>query len=96
MNLLSAKVLNLFDFQILTQYVCFSIAVLQENTAICTWPCFVLISKPRLLNLILLNLIVKWSTGAAIVRPPNTEYTQSIGACWEKLPKKSENYITAI
>ena len=25
--------------------------------------------------------------GAAIVRPPNTEYTQSIGACWEKLPK---------
>ena len=23
----------------------------------------------------------------AIVRPPNTEYTQSIGACWEKLPK---------
>ena len=29
----------------------------------------------------------KWPTGAAIVRPPNTEYTQSIGACWEKLPK---------
>ena len=25
--------------------------------------------------------------GAAIVRPPNTEYTQRIGACWEKLPK---------
>ena len=25
--------------------------------------------------------------GAAIVRPPNTECTQSIGACWEKLPK---------
>ena len=25
--------------------------------------------------------------GAAIVRAPNTEYTQSIGACWEKLPK---------
>ena len=24
---------------------------------------------------------------AAIVRPPNTEYTQSIGACWEELPK---------
>ena len=44
-------------------------------------------SKPRLLNLILLNLIVRWPTGAAIVRPPNTEYTQSIGACWEKLPK---------
>ena len=43
-------------------------------------------SKPRLLNLILLNLIVRWPTGAAIVRPPNTEYTQSIGACWEKLP----------
>ena len=34
--------------------------------------------------------------GAAIVRPPNTEYTQSIGACWEKLPKNSENNITAI
>ena len=26
--------------------------------------------------------------GAAIVRPPNTEYKQSMGACWEKLPKK--------
>ena len=39
-------------------------------------------SKPRLLN-----LIVRWPMGAAIVRPPNTEYTQSIGACWEKLPK---------
>ena len=25
--------------------------------------------------------------GAAIVRPPNTEFTQRIGACWEKLPK---------
>ena len=24
--------------------------------------------------------------GAASVRPPNTVYTQSIGACWEKLP----------
>ena len=44
-------------------------------------------SKPRLLNLILLNSIVRWPTGAAIVRPPNTEHTQSIGACWEKLPK---------
>ena len=44
-------------------------------------------SKPRLFNLILLNLIVMWPTGAAIVRPPNTEYTQSIGGCWEKLPK---------
>ena len=30
----------------------------------------------------------KWPRGAAIVRPPNTEYTQSIGACWENLPKK--------
>ena len=49
--------------------------------------CVSIISKPRLLNLILLNLIVRWPTGAAIVRPPNTEYTQSIGACWEKLPK---------
>ena len=44
-------------------------------------------SKTRLLNLILSNLIVRWPTGAAIVRPPNTESTQSIGACWEKLPK---------
>ena len=44
-------------------------------------------SKPRILNLILLILIVRWPTGAAIVRPPNTEYTQSIGVCWEKLPK---------
>ena len=25
--------------------------------------------------------------GAAIVRPSNTESTQSIGACWGKLPK---------
>ena len=25
--------------------------------------------------------------GAAIVRPQNTECTQSIGACWENLPK---------
>ena len=44
-------------------------------------------SKPRLLNFILLNLKVRWPTGAAIVRPPNTEYTLNIGACWEKLPK---------
>ena len=31
-------------------------------------------------------LIVRWPTGAAIVRSPNTERTQSIGAYWEKLP----------
>ena len=32
--------------------------------------------------------MVRWPTGAAIVRPPTTEYTQSIkGACWEQLPK---------
>ena len=43
--------------------------------------------QPRLLNLILLNLIVGWPMGAAIVRPPNTKYTQSIGVCLEKLPK---------
>ena len=49
-------------------------------------PCL-FISKPWLLNLIVLTLIVRWPTGAAIVRPPNTEHTQSIGACWEKLPK---------
>ena len=35
----------------------------------------------------LLNLIVSWPTGAAIVRPPNTKYTQSIGAYWKNLPK---------
>ena len=35
----------------------------------------------------LLNLIVRWPTGAAIVRPPHTKYTESIGVCWEKLPK---------
>ena len=29
--------------------------------------------------------------GAAIVRPPNTKYTQSIGVCLEKLPKF--NYV---
>ena len=45
------------------------------------------ISKPRLLNLILLNVIVRWLMGTAIVRQPNAKYTQSIGACWEKLPK---------
>ena len=55
-----------------------------------------IVSKPRLLNLILLNLIVRWPTGATIVWPPNTKYTQSMGACWEKLPKNSENNITAI
>ena len=44
-------------------------------------------SKPKLLNLILINLIVRPPTGAAIVRPPNTEYIQSIGACWEMLLK---------
>ena len=49
------------------------------------WP--TLTSKPRLLTLMLLNLIVRWPTGAAIVRPPNTEYTQSIGACREKIPE---------
>ena len=47
----------------------------------------IVISQPRLLNLILLNLIVRWPMGAAIVRPPNTKYTQSIGVCLEKLPK---------
>ena len=54
------------------------------------WNVFIIctiFSKPRLLNLILLNLIVRWPTGAAIVRPPHTKYTQSIGVCWEKLPK---------
>ena len=35
----------------------------------------------------LLNLIVRWPTGTAIVRSPNTKYTQSIGAYWGKLPK---------
>ena len=54
-------------------------------------------SQPRLLDLILLNLIVRWPMGAAIVRPPNTKYTQSIGVCLEKLPKiVFTNNITAI
>ena len=41
----------------------------------------------RVLNLILpvTNLILSWLMGAAIVRSPNTNYTQSIGAHWEKL-----------
>ena len=34
-------------------------------------------SKPRLLNLILLNLIERWPMGAAIVRPPNTENSEN-------------------
>ena len=34
--------------------------------------------------------------GAVIVRPPNTSYTQSIGAYWEKVTKKSKNNIIAI
>ena len=34
--------------------------------------------------------------GAAIVRPPNTKYTQGIGTCWEKVTKNSVNNITAI
>ena len=36
--------------------------------------------------------------GAAIVRPPNTEYTQSIGAFWESLPpqKKKKVKITLL
>ena len=45
------------------------------------------LNKDRLLSSTLLNLIVRWPTGAAIVRLPYIEYTQSIGACWEKLPK---------
>ena len=28
--------------------------------------------------------------GAAVVTQPNTEYTQSIGDCWKKLPKKKK------
>ena len=34
--------------------------------------------------------------GAAIVRPPNTKYTQSIGVCVGKVNKNNENNITAI
>ena len=34
--------------------------------------------------------------GAAIVRPPNTKYTRSIGAYWEKLLKLVKNNITAV
>ena len=34
--------------------------------------------------------------GAAIVGPPITEYTQSIGAHWEKLQKKYKNNTAAV
>ena len=44
-------------------------------------------SQPRVLNLILINLIQVWLMGAAIIRPPDTKYTQSRGAYWEKLLK---------
>ena len=36
---------------------------------------------------IMLYELVRWPMGAAIVRPPNTKYTQSIEVCLEKLPK---------
>ena len=49
-------------------------------------------SQPRLLNLILLNLMVRWPMGAAIVRPLNTKYRSLFG----KVTKKSVNNITAI
>ena len=52
------------------------------------------VSKPTLLNLILLNLIVRWPTGAAIVRPPNTECTQ-YKSLLGKVTQKIENSITA-
>ena len=35
-----------------------------------------LTSNLRVLKILLLNLIVSWLMGTAIVRPPNTEYTQ--------------------
>ena len=60
---------------------------LKETSLIMMILRYTLISKPRLLNLMLSNLIVRWPTGAAIVRPPNAECAQGIGACWEKLPK---------
>ena len=53
-------------------------------------------SKPRLLDLILLNLRVRWPTGAAIVKPSNTEYTQRYRNLLGKVTKKSENNITAV
>ena len=34
--------------------------------------------------------------GAAIVRPLNIEYTQSIGTYWENLPKISKSNMTTI
>ena len=42
-------------------------------------------SQPSVLNLILINLILSWLMGAAIIGPPNTKYTQSIEAYREKL-----------
>ena len=53
-------------------------------------------SNPRVLKILLLNLMVLWLMGAAIVRPPITEYTQSIEAYWENLPKNNKNIISAI
>ena len=32
-------------------------------------------SQPRVLNLILINLILPWRMAAAIIEPPNTKYT---------------------
>ena len=44
-------------------------------------------SNLRLLNILLLNLMLLRLVGAAIVKPLIAEYTQSIGAHYEKLPK---------
>ena len=49
-------------------------------------------SQLRLLNLI---HVLLWLMGTAIILPPNTKYTKSIGGYWEKL-LKYQNNITAI
>ena len=48
-------------------------------------PIVFIVSQPSVLNLILINLILSWLMGAAIIGPPNTKYTQSIEAYREKL-----------
>ena len=39
---------------------------------------FLLTSQLRVLNLILINLILSWLMGAAILKLPNSKYTQNV------------------
>ena len=56
----------------------------------------ILTSQHRVLNLILTNLILLWLMNAAILRPPNTRYTQKYRSLLGKATKNSKNNITAI